>query len=1444
MDELRAFFNNPFPSSSQVTKLRGPITGGHRVTKEDNINQLNRPEEHRRSVVVSGTDYAREIKERETQIYLKNEREREKYESIAGGLDSMEHLSSWGTSMQNIQELTEEAMTEVYSKYSFQRKEDTNNLAINEYRQQILDRISGFPVVIIEGPTGCGKTTQVPQWILDDSYKNRKPCKIVVTQPRRIAAISIAKRVAQERGWDLGGIVGYQVALESRVSNDTRIHYVTTGLLLQKLVAAKNMNEYTHVILDEVHERGQEMDFLLLVVKKLLYTVSPRVKVVLMSATFNRKAFADYFMIPTPRGLEMSTCIKVVKKEPMFTVKTFYLNHLNKFGSILQEATPKGESPGINPEMHHLVIKLINAFEQIDKQEDCYTDRSQADLPSVLIFLPGINEIEELYACLTDGALRTKICDKECARYNWWVLPLHSTITADEQVRVFQRAPVGHRKIILATNIAESSITVPDIKYVIDYCLMKVLVADENTNFTSLQLSWASKTNCEQRAGRAGRVRDGRVYRLVIDKFYENLPDECTPEIIRCPLERLVLLAKMLDMGPPSDILALAMDPPDMSNIHRTILVLKEVGALKKTLKDEWCVSDGDITYLGRVMAKLPLDVRVSKLIMLGYIYGCFDETIIMAAAMSVKNVFSSPFRERLNAYNSKLTWADGSTSDSIAFLNVYKVWNHLRQLNYFKQQGNSEAQWARRFYVQVRALRELDDLVRELRLRLSREGLEPRPGTSPWAKHEINLVLKVLVAGAFYPQYFVQATQDEARECEAVRTLGGLDPRRSVYLRGFPPHQPPAPYAPAVRAAVRRALGDDPSVSFDSNSRKIYLTFSEGSDSSKRDKDKTGDPTIPGQVVLPIYKAIKARQLRMDIRIPLLPLEKANELAAALEMSNMNVDIEKMVPRLPEVDDTHFPLKISQLISVSKFWVQYDDESTACELRQIQAALNRGSLLAVAGAVRVGSLLAAPYADATGTAFYRARVTALLPRDMLEVVYVDYGSMGRVGACSVRELPAGACRETPPLGMRCVLAGLAPAPLLHHHAHWSAPALQHFSGLVARGRLLGKVYSVVHGVVAIELLADGGRISVNKELLDKGFAVPCEESYESKLNHDLRQNATELNMAQKRAYNREQAEAAFYQMREIEPPNYKECDTDVCLKGPFSPLETNVHNLMYASREKQVNIEWNSVNSVLLDTEPQELYERLLVAAEVGQSENASTLTLRHTTLLPNIPGLPAIIALLFCPSAELRRDSGGTRYVSTLCGLGSTEDGSPYFPEHDILVNIDADLNVDDIGLINHIRHLMDYMMYCSEGQDAPTADDEFHPKVPKFIREDLLKLLMKRRKHRESACVANAWEWRSVDESELLEISAPGMVQRAVVYPLHAPLELHPVARERLLELKRDNDQLRLEVARTSISVSKELTCKLCNTAPMPTHAMRIHLYSNAHKEKEDDLRSVQS
>ncbi|KAI8425063.1 hypothetical protein MSG28_006931 [Choristoneura fumiferana] len=549
---------------------------------------------------------------------------------------------------------------------------------------------------------------------------------------------------------------------------------------------------------------------------------------------------------------------------------------------------------------------------------------------------------------------------------------------------------------------------------------------------------------------------------------------------------------------------------------------------------------------------------------------------------------------------------------------------------------------------------------------------------------------------------------------------------------------------------------------------------------------------------------------------------------------SRLDLSMELHVPRLPTIDQTYFPLKISQFVNVGKFWVQYDEETVAGELQAIQSVLNRGKLLAHTGPIEPGDILAAPYSDDGHV--YRARVLRLLPRDQVEVSYIDYGSMGKVNVSNLRSLPeaGGVCRATPPLAMLCSLAEVAPPPLLESHSHWTAGAAKLFSELTHRGPLMAKIYSVAQGVVHIELLAEGGNININQELIRAGLAIAAEETYESKLNHDIRQSVTELNMAQIRAYNREQLKFAFKELREFDSPSAKDCYTAVSLKGPFSPLESTLHNLMYGSRDTAVQIEWNSINSVLLDTEPQRVYERLLVAAEVGQNEQSSKLTLRHTTLMPNVPGLPAIIALLFCPTAELRRGVCGSRYASALCGLGADAAGAPHFPEHDLLVSVDADLDSDDVSDINHIRYLMDYTMICSDNQD-----EESRRNLPALIRDVLLRLLMKRRKHREPEAIPKEWEWHSVPEDELMEIAPSELTNASEVYPLHVPQELRPIPREKLEELKREVDKLHLLVARSSISSNAERACPLCGTAPLPAHALRIHLASASHRDKEADF-----
>lgn len=212
-----------------------------------------------------------------------------------------------------------------------------------------------------------------------------------------------------------------------------------------------------------------------------------------------------------------------------------------------------------------------------------------------------------------------------------FIVRCFSLMTPDAQRDVFAPPPPGFRKIILATNIAESSITVPDVSYVIDFCLTKVLVTDTATNFSSLRLTWASKANCRQRAGRVGRLRSGRVYRMVHKLFYKtNMTEFGVPEMLRLPLQNSVLKAKLLDIAPPMEMLALALSPPNLSDIKNTILLLKEVGALFPTVDGVYSEVDGDLTYWGSIMSRLPLDTRLSRLIILGYVFNLLDEAIII----------------------------------------------------------------------------------------------------------------------------------------------------------------------------------------------------------------------------------------------------------------------------------------------------------------------------------------------------------------------------------------------------------------------------------------------------------------------------------------------------------------------------------------------------------------------------------------------------------------------------------------------------------------------------------------------------------------------------------------------------------------------------------------------------------------------------------------------
>lgn len=357
------------------------------------------------------------------------------------------------------------------------------------------------------------------------------------------------------------------------------------------------------------------------------------------------------------------------------------------------------------------------------------------------------------------------------------------------------------------------------------------------------------------------------------------MPERIEPEILRCPLHRLVLLAKMLEMGPPHGILALAMDTPNLHNIKQTVDALKEAGALllittkvneeNERVASAWDDKDGDLTYVGRIMARLPLDINASRLIIFGHIFGVLNETIIMAAAMSLQNIFSSPFNERMRAYTSKLTWSSGSFSDLIAYLHVYTVWEQQRYSN-SATTSRAERNWMQTNYLQPKIMREWSILISDIKLRLNKIGVNEmvnNPLSGHVTQKEKAMMLKVAISGAFYPNYFVRSSEGgQVDEAMAVRTLGGRDPYTTVYFTGKPPEQPGQLYVSKIKD-VLGDCGNDMHVSFDSGgSGKAYIQFRKGSSKGLQ---------LPGKILPEVYRAVKYRQLKMQTDLRCISAEE-----------------------------------------------------------------------------------------------------------------------------------------------------------------------------------------------------------------------------------------------------------------------------------------------------------------------------------------------------------------------------------------------------------------------------------------------------------------------------------------------------------------------------------------------------------------------------------------
>ena len=373
--------------------------------------------------------------------------------------------------------------------------------------------------------------------------------------------------------------------------------------------------------------------------------------------------------------------------------------------------------PSLSESSVQMCRVLLEKLDDLEKDEQ---ERSKTKLPeapgAVLIFLPGLHEIKQVRDFLMAKDPEDKRTGPE-----WRCMALHSSVPWEEHQTVFEPLPLKQRKVILSTNIAESSLTIPDIRYVIDFCLTKNMVADPETDYPRLVLQWASQSQMIQRKGRAGRVgtKGGRVYRLVPEDFCRRLPQDHEPEMTRVPLTKVVLDVKMFSMGSPKELLALAMDPPELRSIRRTVLALKEMGALLTTVGGLQCKEDGDLTVLGEVVARLPVDVKLGKLVVLGHIFGVLEESVIIASGLNGKSIFTSPFDQRVQSYKNKLHWADRTHSDCFAILAAYQVWEKKKMKGEFSARDgvrDREGIWCRQSFLQRKQLLEMKTQVSQLK--------------------------------------------------------------------------------------------------------------------------------------------------------------------------------------------------------------------------------------------------------------------------------------------------------------------------------------------------------------------------------------------------------------------------------------------------------------------------------------------------------------------------------------------------------------------------------------------------------------------------------------------------------------------------------------------------------------------------------------------------------
>lgn len=582
-----------------------------------------------------------------------------------------------------------------HSQKYFQILQGRRDLPVHKQRQEFLDKYHSTQILVFVGETGSGKTTQIPQYVVYDELPHLTGKLIACTQPRRVAAMSVAQRVADEMDVTLGEEVGYSIRFEDMTGPQTMLKYMTDGMLLREAIHDHEMSRYSCIILDEAHERTLATDILMALLKQISMR-RPDLKIIIMSATLDAQKFQKYFNDAPLLAVPGRT----------HPVEIFY--------------TPEPE--------RDYVEAAIRTVLQIHASEP------EGD---VLLFLTGEDEIED--AC-RKISLEADELMREVDAGPLAVYPLYGTLPPHQQQRIFDKAPAPirkggrpGRKVIVSTNIAETSLTIDGIVYVVDPGFSKQKIYNPRIRVESLLVSPISKASAQQRAGRAGRTKPGKCFRLYTEKaFKKELIEQTYPEILRSNLANTVLELKKLGV---EDLVHFdLMDPPAPETMMRALEELNYLACLD---------DDGELTTLGSMASAFPLDPALAVMLISSPEFYCSNEILSITSLLSVPQIFTRPANNRKRADEMKAQFAhpDG---DHLTLLNAYHA---------FKGQAtsdpNSAKQWCHEHFLSFRHLSSADNVRAQLKRIMETHGLE-LVSTPFEDKNYYTNIRRALLAGFF----------------------------------------------------------------------------------------------------------------------------------------------------------------------------------------------------------------------------------------------------------------------------------------------------------------------------------------------------------------------------------------------------------------------------------------------------------------------------------------------------------------------------------------------------------------------------------------------------------------------------------------------------------------------------------------------------------------------